>query len=400
MHQELRVGGEYYVSLAYKSLLAARLPVAVYDLQHFMQWGTPDDVAEYNVWSAAFQRMAGNHSQTPVSKGSLIVPMAGLGQRFAREGYTQTKPLIPASGQPMVISAVNDLPQAQHTVFVLRADMPGYEEIAQRLRNSYHNVIIETVGSVTEGQACTALLGVDALERSLGHVPGPVTFGVCDTGVLYDRVTYDLLADDPETDVIVWGVRGHANARRRPEMFGWIDADEQGVIRHVSVKTPLAAPERDPIVTGIFTFRRGEDFRRCLARMIDRNGRINGEFYLDTCINDAIDLGLSCRLFEISDYLSWGTPSDLKTFEYWQSCFHKWKSHPYRIERDGRIPASERSALEYHYRPTVPALPNGEMVGHMPLTAADTPILSEMEIAEVAEKQRSARDVPLPEPVS
>jgi hypothetical protein len=211
----------------------------------------------------------------------------------------------------------------QHNVFVLRADMPGCEEIAQRLRNSYPNVIIEIVASVTEGQACTARLGADALERSLGHVPGPVTFGVCDTGVLYDRRAYDLLADDPEADVIVWGARGNANARRKPEMCGWIDANAQGVIRRISVKTPLAAPEHDPIVTGIFTFRRAEDFRRCIARMIERNGRINGKFCLDTCINDAIDLGLSCRLFEISDYLSWGTPNDLKTYEYWQSCFHK-----------------------------------------------------------------------------
>ena len=52
--QQLTVGGEYYVSLAYKPLLAANHAIAVYPLQHFMQWGTPDDVAEYNNWSAIF----------------------------------------------------------------------------------------------------------------------------------------------------------------------------------------------------------------------------------------------------------------------------------------------------------------------------------------------------------
>ena len=40
VEQDLRTGGEYYVSLAYKPLLAERKPVAVYPLQHFMQWGT------------------------------------------------------------------------------------------------------------------------------------------------------------------------------------------------------------------------------------------------------------------------------------------------------------------------------------------------------------------------
>jgi hypothetical protein len=40
-------------------------------------------------------------------------------------------------------------------------------------------------------------------------------------------------------------------------------------------------------------------------------------------INDAIALGESCKLFDIDKYIYWGTPNDLKAFEYWQSCFHK-----------------------------------------------------------------------------
>ena len=31
------------------------------------------------------------------------------------------------------------------------------------------------------------------------------------------------------------------------------------------------------------------------------------------------------------------TPDDLKTFEYWQACFHKWEGHPYRFEKDYNI---------------------------------------------------------------
>jgi NDP-sugar pyrophosphorylase family protein len=57
LEQDLNVGGEYYVSLAYKPLLAAKRAIAVYPLQHFMQWGTPEDVKEYMDWSAAFRRL-------------------------------------------------------------------------------------------------------------------------------------------------------------------------------------------------------------------------------------------------------------------------------------------------------------------------------------------------------
>ena len=352
VEQGINVGGEYYVSLAYKTLLEQKRSVIVYPLQHFMQWGTPEDVAEYNGWSAAFHRMGEPQHPAPKALGTLVVPMAGMGQRFTNEGYAVTKPLIPVSGKPMVMQAVNDLPPAVHHAFVLRKDMPGHQEISSMLRHTYPDAVIETIPHVTEGQACTALIGMKALERKIGEIPGPVTFGACDNGMLYDVTAFRAMADAPDVDVIVWGVRGHINAMRNPQMFGWIDA-EGGAIRHISVKRPLGSPATDPIVLGTFTFKRAEDFRKVVNRLIARNGRVNNEFYIDSCINDAIDLGLRCHLFEVDSFLSWGTPNDLRTFEYWQSCFHKWESHPYRLENDPRVPAEAVRSLEERYQVTI-----------------------------------------------
>lgn len=356
MEQNINVNGEYYVSLAYKPLLADRRAITVYPLQHFMQWGTPDDVNEYNGWSDAFRRLASHAQSAPASQGTLVVPMAGLGQRFAKEGYAITKPLIPVSGKPMVMQAVNDLPPATHHAFVLRSDMPGYQEIANTIQGAYPNAVIETIPNVTEGQACTALIGLDALERRIGKIPGPITFGACDNGALYEIESFRKLADDPDVDVIVWGVRGHANAVRHPQMFGWIDATATGHIRRISVKTPLDSPATDPVVLGTFTFKRAEDFRKVVSRLIARDGRINGEFYIDSCINDAIEQGLRCRLFEVDSFLSWGTPNDLRTFEYWQSCFHKWEGHPYSLTDDVRVAADALEFLQKKNIATVPEL--------------------------------------------
>ncbi|MEI6730028.1 MAG: sugar phosphate nucleotidyltransferase [Pseudomonadota bacterium] len=344
----VNVGGEYYVSLAYKPLLEAEEKIAVYPLQHFMQWGTPEDVAEYNCWSHTFSRLI---KKEPISEpqGTVIVPMAGLGQRFANEGYKITKPLISVSGKPMVVQATDDLPAANNHVFVLRKDMQGHYEISDTLGKTYPGAIIETIDKVTEGQACTALIGLDALEKNLKAHAQPLTFGACDNGVLYDAEKLAALTADPEIDVIVWGVRGHSNAVRRPQMFGWIDAEENANIKNISVKTPLKNPATDPIVIGTFTFRKGDDFRRVVERLIARDGRINGEFYIDSCINDAIELGLNCRFFEVDSFISWGTPNDLKTFEYWQSCFHKWQSHPYSLELDQHIEKETLSQLKNKY---------------------------------------------------
>ena len=358
--QDLNIGGEYYVSLAYKPLLAAGEPVAVYPLQHFMQWGTPADVAEYRNWSSAFGQLVDPVSEKPRAHGAVIVPMAGLGQRFADEGYALTKPLIPVSGLPMVAQATHDLPPALNHAFVLRKDMAGYGDVSEALTRLYPTSLIKTIDKLTDGQACTALIGLDALEAEMGSCDGPITFGACDNGALYNSSSLDRLLDNPEVDVIVWGVRGYPNALRHPKMFGWVDA-EGGRIRSISVKVPLGDPERDPIVLGTFTFRRADDFRRAVDHLIERDGRVNGEFYIDSCINDAIDLGLRCYLFEVDNYLCWGTPNDLRTFEYWQSCFHKWNGHTYRLELDSRIPVAALPKLESDYAATIPAFPGSKV---------------------------------------
>lgn len=356
MDQGLNVGGEYYVSLAYKPLLAEGAPVAVYPVQHFMQWGTPEDVAEYEGWSRAFRRLLAPVATPGEPAGSVVLPMAGLGQRFVREGYELTKPLIPVSGEPMVVQAMADLPTAEAAAFVLRADMPGHAEIAQTLTTRFPGSRIVTLPGVTEGQAITAQIGAAALaDNPQATIPEPLTFGTCDHGMLYDPAALAacLAADDAE--VVVWAVRGHPNARRHPQMYGWVDADESGRVRGISVKKPLTDPATDPIVLGTFTFRRLADFQAVVDRLVSRGGRVNGEFYLDSCVQDALELGLKVRLFEVDHYLSWGTPNDLRTFEYWQSCFHKWAGHPYKLIGDARIPPESVANLAHRYRQVVPS---------------------------------------------
>ena len=251
----LDLNGEFYVSLAYKILLHNNDSVAVYPLQHFMQWGTPEDVAEYNYWSKTFSRLTSDLGSKQNLPGASVIPMAGLGKRFANEGYTDTKPLIPVSGRSMVLQAARDLPNTDMRVFVVREDMPDYAKVNTAIKESFPNSLIRTIDHVTEGQACTAMLGVDALRNSDSEDVSPVTIGVCDSGALYSEEKFQNLITDDDVDVIVWGIRGYTNAIRNPEMFGWIE-EENGVILSISVKKPILNLKSDPIVLGTFTFKR------------------------------------------------------------------------------------------------------------------------------------------------
>jgi len=351
LRQQIQVNGEYYASLVYKPIFADGLPVAVYPLQHFMQWGTPADLEEYQRWSRAFADLV-EAPMPPAQEGAVLVPMAGAGQRFRDAGYTQPKPLIAVSGRPMAVQAAADLPFAPRSRFILRRDLPSLEAITAALVEGVPGCETVLLDRLTDGQARTCLEGLEGLD-----LDQPLTIGACDNGVLFDADGFAALMAEGGPDVLVWGVRGHPAAKRRPTSYGWIDADDTGRIRRVAVKEPLGDPATDPIVIGAFTFRRARDFVAAAERMIGREARVNGEFYIDTCINDAVALGLDCRLFEVAHYLGWGTPDELRTFEYWQSCFHKWPQHPYRLEHDRRVPAPAVAALEARYAATVPPRP-------------------------------------------
>lgn len=352
------VGGEFYVSLAYKALIEGGHSTAVYELQHFMQWGTPEDVAEYNFWSAAFRSILSEKTNDLPRRGSVIIPMAGTGQRFVDEGYKTPKPLIQVSGQAMVLQATDDLPAAKKSVFVLRDEADRDRGVESKLACEFPDSSFVRLQQTTDGQARTTLLGLHKLLQS-NEASGPVTVGACDNGAVYSKEKLQALLDDPDTDVIVWGATGYPNAQRRPEMYGWIESDDDNVVR-ISVKQPLAHPREDPIVIGTFTFKDPLQLENAINRLIERKGLVNGEYYLDSCINDALELGLKCKLFLVDSYLCWGTPNDFKTFEYWQSCFHKWKAHPYSLALDANVPAESVAQLHQKtadfepYRPTNP----------------------------------------------
>jgi putative flippase GtrA/NDP-sugar pyrophosphorylase family protein len=364
--QDLHVGGEYYASLSYKILVQRSAPVAIYELQHFMQWGTPEDLHDYMGWSAAFRRLAVDDARRSRHSGSVLVPMAGEGKRFAHAGYKQPKPLIPVSGRPMVIQATRDLPDAPVTRFVLRRDIPQFDEILRKLRTSFVGVSEFVLDRATAGQAITCQHGLAGLD-----LEAPLTIGACDNGMLYDVHRLEELLQPGGPDVLVWVVRGHPGARLRPEMFGWVETDGLGRVTKVRVKHRPNDPASDAMLVGAFTFRRAADFNRTCERLCARDGRVNGEFYVDSLIEDAVALGLDCGLFEIDHYLGWGTPNDLRTFEYWQSCFHKWPSHPYRLEKDKRVPSSRVHELANRFCAVRPERPRtARLSEHAPDTLA------------------------------
>jgi len=54
MDENIHTNGEYYVSMAYQLMNDECLSIYIYEVEYFLQWGTPQDLEEYKYWSDLF----------------------------------------------------------------------------------------------------------------------------------------------------------------------------------------------------------------------------------------------------------------------------------------------------------------------------------------------------------
>ncbi|MBM3886707.1 hypothetical protein FJ364_02140, partial [Candidatus Dependentiae bacterium] len=176
MAQNLSVNGEFYVSLVYNLLVQDNLPVSIYEIQHMLQWGTPQDLQEYQTWSDYFKQLTKQTSTPAIEPNSInLIPLAGRGKRFSDEGYTVPKPLISVSSKPMIIQAAAALPPAEQYMFVCLQEHVQTSSLQQTLTQEYAHADVISIDHITEGQACTCAIGLHGIAPE-----APITIGACD----------------------------------------------------------------------------------------------------------------------------------------------------------------------------------------------------------------------------
>ncbi|MBL7196559.1 MAG: NTP transferase domain-containing protein [Candidatus Omnitrophica bacterium] len=326
MDEDINVNGEFYVSMVYNLMNKDSLKIYIYEIEHMLQWGTPRDLQEYQRWSDYFARITKPQANIPPMRNSInLLPLAGKGSRFIKQGHKVPKPLIKINDKPMIIKAASFLPKSDKYIFACRGEHLDQHPLENEIRKVYPDSKIVRIDEITEGQACTCEIGLkeEDLESSL-------LIAACDNGMLWDRDKYQRLISAKDTDAVVWSFRHHPASERNPEMYGWIKVDERQEAKGISVKVPISDnPYQDHAVVGTFYFKKAKFFIDALERLRKDNIKINGEFYVDSCVNELIKMGRKVKVFEVDSYICWGTPVDLKTYEYWQHFFGKCDKHVY-----------------------------------------------------------------------
>jgi NDP-sugar pyrophosphorylase family protein len=347
IREDINLNGEYYVSLIYNLLVRDNLKVSIYDIQHMLQWGTPEDVQQYNTWSKYFRGAVREKEKPKAKKNSLtLIPLAGHGSRFTNAGYKDPKPLIKVSGKPMIVQAAKSLPNSENHIFVTLNDHLENYPLEKVLKNEYPKSDIITINEVTKGQAITCSIGLKD-----SNINSSLLIAATDNGMIYDRIKYQKLIEDENVDAIVFTFRHHISSKNNPHMYGWVKTDNNQNAKGVSVKSPISDnPYYDHAIVGTFYFSKIAYFNQALESLLNKDIKVNGEYYVDSLIGEVIDQGLNVKVFEIEDYICWGTPDDYETFIYWQSFFHKASWHPYTLEKDITLNKNKIKELDKSFR--------------------------------------------------
>lgn len=234
---------------------------------------------------------------------NIVVPMAGHGSRFSKAGYKLPKPLLPIHEVPMIRVVIENLrPSVEHRfIFICQAAHVHDYGLGERLREWAPGCEVLTVDTVTEGAACTVLLARDFIDND-----DPMMIANCDQYVdvkmdAYlaamdgiDGLIMTMTADDPKWSFVSFG--------------------ENGFIDNVVEKQVIS----DQATVGIYNFRRGGDFVAHADRMIERDFRVNGEFYVAPVYNFMIEEGAKIGAYSIgtvdAGMYGLGIPEDLTRF--------------------------------------------------------------------------------------
>ena len=269
---------------------------------HILRVNNPNDVTYSNVIIKLNKIQLGNNIMTPKwtdNKLNVLIPMAGAGSRFEQAGYTFPKPLIDVNNKPMIQVVVDNLNIDANYIFVVqKAHREKYNLDTLLNLIAPGCKIVETDG-VTEGAACTALLAKEYIDTD-----APLFFANSDQFVEWDSNEFMYKMNETDAD------GGIVTFKATHPKWSFAKIDDSGLVTEVAEKNPIS----DNATVGYYYWKHGSDFVKYAEQMIEKNVRVNNEFYVCPVFNQAIEECKKIRVFDVKGMWGLGTPEDLKNY--------------------------------------------------------------------------------------
>ncbi len=234
---------------------------------------------------------------------NILIPMGGRGQRFKNAGYNITKPLIQVNGKPMIQRVIENLNiDGKYIFLVSKEDNNNHnlEKLLPKFCGKNECQIILEDPNNRRGAAAACLLAEVEINTEEELIISnsdqlinwnPINF----IGFMHEKnanggiITFK--ANDPK-----WS-------------FAKLECSSDLIIE-VAEKNPIS----NNATVGIYWFKSGKLFVDAVKSMIDKNIKINGEYYTCPVYNEIIKSHGKIYNYEISKMHPLGTPEDLEFY--------------------------------------------------------------------------------------
>ncbi len=235
-----------------------------------------------------------------IEKMNVLIPMAGLGSRFSKQGFKNIKPLIPLNGKTFIewsIESVDFKSIETQFIFVILEEHIGILE--EHLKNIKPNCIIVSIPKLTRGAVESALAAEKYIDNNIPLI-------ITNSDQIFewnnDKYIQYLCESQTEADVIV--------ISSSTDKFSYIELNENNFGVRLREKEVIS----DNGLVGIHYWKKGSYFVESGKELINRNIRTNNEFYISLSYNILIEKGVNVTCYKLDNtekYLSIGTPEQV-----------------------------------------------------------------------------------------
>jgi HAD superfamily hydrolase (TIGR01509 family) len=259
---------------------------------------SPEDVT-YELIKSTIVKYNGDKPKWRSNDMNILIPMAGAGSRFAQAGYTFPKPLIDVNGKPMIQVVVENINIEGHYIFMVRKEHYDKYDLKHMLEIVAPGCSIVIVDHLTEGAACTTLIAKDLINND-----EQLLIANSDQYIEWDssHFMYSM-----QNDHIDGGVLTFENTHPK---WSYAKINDEGYITEIREKSVISTMA----TVGIYHWRRGCDYVKYAEQMIQKDIRVNGEYFVAPIYNEAIQDGRKFKIYNVNSMSGLGTPEDLNIF--------------------------------------------------------------------------------------
>lgn len=249
---------------------------------------------------------------------NIIIPLAGKGERFAREGYAEPKALVTIFEKKMINYVIDNLNiNKNDKIFIIYNKYLDNFEFSKYINESYPFIKLIKIND-TKGAAETLFIGIDYILKNLEYNKKCLILD-CDT--FYTENIIDLFRSS-DTNLVFYT----KNFDKEP-IYSYIELNEDSVIKNVREKYKIS----DNANTGAYGFNDISQFHHYCKYVVDNNITFNNEPYTSCVISVMLkhDILFKGHELKCENVFSLGTPSAVKAYIN--------NTHAFLFDLDGTI---------------------------------------------------------------